>query len=131
MARIPADVWRFCMEQIKLYPLRYGHYEEEKARIEKSLLRAVSSFDVEPSSGLPVEEHIEDSSAQWLEGNIMKMNDVIRGLEEEEKAVLESIWEFGWRDNQLLSEKLGFSVRTVANYKHTLVKRVAVRWGML
>ena len=49
MARIPAEIWRFCVEQVKLYPLYEAQYFEELKNAETMYLHSDGDKTIDPT----------------------------------------------------------------------------------
>jgi len=145
MARIPAEIWRFCVEQVKLYPLYEAQYFEELKNAETMYLHSDGDKTIDPTkaggkASSPIspieiryqamESYIEQPYIKYLAKCVARMKDVMRGLEPDELEVLRAVWEIGWRDNEALARQVSTSKTTVARNKRTIVKRLAVRWGL-
>lgn len=144
MTRVPAEVWRFCVEQIKLYPLHEAQYYEELRNAETMYLQSDGNKQIDPTGvlgGGPTasttemryqakESYLEQPYIRYLAKCVSRMEVVKKGLEQDELQLLEAVWEIGWRDNEALGRKVNKSVATVVRNKRIIVKRLAIRWGM-
>lgn len=148
MARIPAEVWQFCVKQVKLYPIYKKRWKEEWANIEIKYLHAGGNRELDPNSaGVPtgnispterryeimeetVEALLDRPDLFYYKKCMDRMHDVMAGLEEKEKQVLEAVWSQGWRYNDVLAETIGSSKADISRVKHEIIERLAVSWGM-
>lgn|GEM_PF-2397421 len=148
MARIPAEVWQFCVKQVKLYPLYKKRWKEEWANIEIKYLHSGGNRELDPNgcgiptgNSNPVErryEIMEETLEAFMERPDLfyykkcmdKMHDVMAGLEANERRVLEAVWSQGWRYNDVLADHTESSRAAIIKAKHEIIERLAVSWGM-
>lgn len=140
MAKIPREVWRFCVDQIKYYPLTKIAYADAKADIQTVYEDSGMSGPPDPS-GVPThssqgpqesryiarEKALNNPYYRYLIRSVDVMEAAKMGLDQ---AVLDAIWAEGWRDNTMIALRANVSARQVARVKHELVRRVAVGWGL-
>jgi hypothetical protein len=141
MAKIPREVWRFCVDQIKYYPLTEVAYANAKADIQAvyeesgmgSLPDPSGVHDVHLGQGpqegryIAREKALNNPYYRYLTRSVGIMEAAKMG---QDQAVLEAIWSEGWRDNTMIALRANVSARQVARAKHELVRGVAEGWGL-
>lgn len=140
MAKIPREIWRFCVDQIKYYPLTEVAYQDAKADIQACYIDSGMSGPPDPTGVhvhlgqgpqegryLAREKALNNPYYRYLIRAVGIMEAVKQG---QDQAVLEAIWSEGWRDNSMIAARAKTSPRQVARVKHELVKRVATGWGL-
>lgn len=140
MAKIPREVWRFCVDQIKYYPLTEIAYTNAKADIQACYIDSGTSGPPDPTgvhahSGqgpqegkyLAKEKALNSPYYRYLLRSVGIMEVAKMGQDEK---VLEAIWTEGWRDNAMIAARAKTSPRQVARIKHELVRRLATGWGL-
>lgn len=141
---MPNEVWRFCVNQVKLYPLYEAQLKDEYKQAEIAYLHSGGdrSFDTTgvvdgsyTTSPVAValeakQEWLDQPYIKYLEKCVERMQMVVKGLEQKNKDVLDAIWQYGWSDNELLAHKVNMSRAGVARAKREIIERLAVRWGL-
>lgn len=141
MARIPAEVWRFCAEQVKLHPLNEIAYRDQLREIREVYTNSGTSGRLDQSGVIihtgaaPQEIQYERQEAalqrphfRYLSRCVAIMEAV--AMDPELKVILNAIWTNGWRDNSLIALEANVSPRSVARLKHEIIKRIATGWGL-
>lgn len=138
MAKIPREIWRFCVDQIKYYPLTEVAYANAKADIQAVYegtgnLRDPSGVRVYLGQGPQEGRYIARENAlnnpyyKYLIRSVGIMELAKIG---QDKDILEAIWTEGWHDNAMIAARAKTSPRQVARAKHELVRRVATGWRL-
>jgi hypothetical protein len=140
MAKIPREIWRFCVDQIKYYPLTEVAYVNAKADIQASYIDSGMSGPPDPTgvhvhSGqgpqegkyIAKERALNNPYYRYLMRSVSIMEVAKMGQDQE---ILDAIWTEGWRDNTMIAVRAKTSAASVKRVKHELVKRVATGWGL-
>ena len=140
MAKIPREIWRFCVDQIKYYPLTEIAYTDAKADIqavyeESGMGSLPDPTGVHVYSGqgpqegkyLAKEKALNNPYYRYLTRSVGIMELAKMGQDQD---ILEAIWSEGWRDNVMIAARAKTSPRQVARVKHELVRRLATGWGL-
>jgi len=142
--KIPVEIWNWCTDQIKFYPLRKATLDEELMLIRTQYLGAGGDRASDPAGVIgggfassPVavkfelmEAQMHDPYLRYLTRCVNRLEDATFGLEPTQRDVLEAIWAQGWRDNGTLARVTDCSPATVKRVKRELVERLAIRWGL-
>lgn len=140
MAKIPREVWRFCVDQIKYYPLTEVAYINAKADIQACYYDSGMAGPPDPT-GVHVhlgqgpqegryiarEKALNNPHYRYLARSVAVMEIAKRG---QDKKIIDAIWTEGWRDNSLIAIKADCSVASVKRAKHEMIKRIATGWGL-
>jgi hypothetical protein len=140
VAQIPREVWRFCVEQIKLYPLTEIAYQNAALDIQACYDDAGYSGPPD-QSGVVVHSGVAPQVSRYEAKQAALNNPHYRYLARcvaimetakriEGGEILDAIWQVGWRDNVLIGLHANISTRSVARAKHELVRRIAAGWGL-
>ena len=140
MAKIPREIWRFCVDQIKYYPLNEVAYANAKADIQ-AVYEESGMGSLPDPSGVHVHLGQGPQEGRYIAREKALNNPYYRYLiravgimeaakQGQDQTVLEAIWSEGWRDNGMIAARAKVSARQVARVKHELVKRVATGWGL-
>lgn len=140
MAKIPREIWRFCVDQIKYYPLTEVAYINAKADIQACYIDSGMSGPPDPT-GVHVHSGAGPQEGKYIAKEKALNNPYYRylaravGIMEvakmgQDEKVLEAIWSEGWRDNVMIAARAKTSPRQVARVKHELVRRLATGWGL-
>ncbi|MCK9327743.1 MAG: hypothetical protein M0P69_19770 [Bacteroidales bacterium] len=140
MAKIPREIWRFCVDQIKYYPLTEIAYADAKADIQACYYDSGMAGPPDPT-GVHVHSGQGPQEGKYLAKERALNNPYYRyllrsvGIMEvakmgQDEKVLEAIWSEGWRDNVMIAARAKTSPRQVARVKHELVRRLATGWGL-
>jgi hypothetical protein len=140
MPKIPREIWRFCVDQIKYYPLTEVAYVNAKADIQASYIDSGMSGPPDPTgvhvhSGqgpqegkyIAKERALNNPYYRYLMRSVSIMEVAKMG---QDQTVLDAIWTEGWRDNTMIAVRAKTSTRQVARVKHELVRRLATGWGL-
>jgi hypothetical protein len=141
VAIIPREVWRFCVDQIKLYPLNEAAYHTQLEEIRASYIEAgmsgppdqsgiVTYSGESPTTGRyeSQESALHSPQLRYLSRCVTIMDLVQR--DPDSGDVLDAIWSKGWRDNSMIALEAKTSARSVARAKQDIVRRVAAGWGL-
>jgi hypothetical protein len=142
--KIPLEVWNFCRDQIKKYPLYEGYLNEEvkEARIKFEYAGGCKQMDASgvvsgDYSSSPTMNKYESLEKFWNRSDILylnkcveRMQSAIQSLEPMEREALEAIWKAGWKDNCAIARMINMGETTVKKSKRVIIKAVAIRWGM-
>lgn len=141
MTEIPREVWRFCTDQIKMYPLNELAYSDMLKDIRANYLDTGMS-GVPDQSGVvtysgaaPQEGKYEQQEKAMHSPQLRYLSRCVTVMGRVQKdpdvaQVLDAIWSLGWRDNAAIARRVNTSARSVARTKHIIVKRVAAGWGL-
>lgn len=140
MEKIPREIWRFCVDQIKYYPLTEIAYADAKADIqavyEESGMGSLpdpSGVHVHLGQGpqegryLDKEKALNNPYYKYLMRSVWIMEVARMGQDQD---ILEAIWTEGWPDNVMIAARANATPRQVERVKHALVRRVATGWGL-
>ena len=138
MAKIPREIWRFCVDQIKYYPLTEVAYANAKADIQAVYegtgnLRDPSGVHVYLGQGpqegryIAREKALNNPYYKYLMRSVGIMELAKIGQDQD---ILEAIWTEGWHDNAMIAMRAKTSPRQVARAKHELVRRIATGWRL-
>ncbi|HBG02228.1 MAG TPA: hypothetical protein DDW87_11735 [Firmicutes bacterium] len=143
MAIIPREVWRFCVDQVKLYPLNELAYNDQLKEIKAEYLESGMSGPPDQSGVIvhsgkaPMESKYEaqeralrSPQMRYLTKCVTVMGLVKRVGDDNVSVVLEAIWDVGWRDNALIALAAKTSPATVKRAKHEIVRSIAAGWGL-
>jgi hypothetical protein len=131
VAKIPREIWRFCVDQIKYYPLTEVAYANAKADIqaayeESGNLRDPSGLGQE-GRYIAREKALNNPYYKYLIRSVGIMELAKIGQDQD---ILEAIWTEGWNDNAMIAMRAKTSPRQVARAKHELVWRIAIGWRL-
>lgn len=140
MAKIPREIWRFCVDQIKYYPLIEVAYQDAKADIQACYIDSGMSGPPDPT-GVHVHSGQGPQESRYIARETALNNPYYRylvrsvGIMEvakmgQDQEILDAIWTEGWRDNTMIAVRAKTSPRQVARVKHELVRRLAAGWGL-
>lgn len=138
---IPREVWRFCVDQVKLYPLNSIAYNNQLTDVRTIYLESgmgsppdqsgiiTHSGAAPQASKLEAQERILHSPQFRYLSKCVSIMEMVQ-KDPEIIPVLDAIWATGWRDNTLIAKEAETSAATVKRCKHEIVRRIAVGWGM-
>jgi hypothetical protein len=133
VAKIPREIWRFCVDQIKYYPLTEVAYANAKADIQAVYegtgnLRDPSGVHLgQEGRYIAREKALNNPYYKYLMRSVGIMELAKIGQDQD---ILEAIWTEGWNDNAMIAMRAKTSPRQVARAKHELVRRIATGWRL-
>lgn len=141
MAVIPREVWRFCVDQVKLYPLNAIAYNNQISEARTVYLESGMSGPhdqsgvITHSGAAPQVSRFEAQENILHSPNFRYLSKCVSIMELVQKdpdisPVLDAIWDCGWRDNTLIAKEVEASPATVKRCKHEIIRRIAAGWGL-
>lgn len=137
------DVYRFCVEQVKLHPLKLLELQNTLDDIQAEYLESGmrASFNVSGvaahSGKAPterkydfMEEALNRPEVRHLMRHKRIMEKALVGFSPDERLVIEAIHEYGWRNNELLAYKSNCSPSVIKRVKRELIMRIATGYGL-